>query len=351
MKKFSEEKTQELLKGLQDENINVEVEHIDKFLQQNGVLVKVHIGRTRNYLEVNPKIFGVDINKSQELTEFFKDYIKNGSMTFIPNDDERRLHNIEAKVRTEKNRKSLGYDNEYMTIPIYKEFAEYVKKAREEYFAERDNILDKWDLLMERFKEKLKISLEQMNAVDSFHAYEQVINKLPGKEDYSGSFYMEISLRAFPVAENIDLFDEDIQEKIKEDTLKDSISSVNEILSNTLADCFTVVNSLLVSYDKSGKIAHKTMTGLKDGADRIKQKNLFQIEKINNISIKMAKMASLQDPDEIAEKAENVLAQIYGYAEEVGLTNKLSLNKSVLSEEELSLIYKSFQMEEEEENV
>lgn len=360
MKVLNQEMTNEMLKGLTGDHIEVGIENVGQFLQQNGVLVKVNIGRIRNYIEVNPKIFGVDVDKSQELGEFFKEYIKNGSMTFIPNSDEKVLHNIEAKVRTKKDRMALGYNNEYMTLDIYKEFAQYVKEAEKEYLEKRDLIVSKWDDkidgmgniieegLITKFKKSLKKSLEEMNAVNGLHAFEQVISKLPSKEDYINSFYLKIKLSAFPIAQNLDLFDEEISEQIKNDCIQDSINSVNEILGNTLSDCFTVVNNLLVSYDKGGKIAHKTMAGLKEGAKRISQKNLFKSPMIESIAKDMISMSSLSDADEIAEKSEVVLSKIYGYASEVNLISKLDLNKSVLSEEELDIIYKSFKMEMEE---
>lgn len=347
MKNFNNEKTEEMLKGLEDENVRVTVENIDKILQENGVLVKVHVGRTRNYVEVSPKVFGIDVDKSEGLNEFFKEYMKNGRMTFIPNTDEKILHNIESKVRTEQKRKAIGYDNEYMTILIYKEFNEYVKIAREEYFNASERILDKWDELILRFKESLKSSLDEMSAINKLNVYEQVIAKLPSREDYRKSFYLDISLRAFPVSENINLFDESIGEEIKQSQIRDSVNSVHEILSNTLADCFDVLNNLLVSFDgsKNGKIAPKTMSGLREGAKRVKQKNLFKNSLIDSISEDMDVMYNMDNGEDIAEMAEVTLAKIYGYAKEVDLSKAINLNKSFMSEEELGLMYNAYKSE------
>lgn len=344
-KQFNREETNELLKGLAGENIDVSIENIDKFLQQQGVLVKIHIGRARNYIEVNPKIFGVDVDKSEELNEFFSQYIKNGTMTFIPNSDEKVLHNIEAKVRTKRDRMALGYDNEYMPLEIYKEFKTYVENAREEYLEVRDSILDRWNDLIARFKGVLRASLSDMNALNKEAVYDQIVNKLPTKDDYKNSFYMRIGLRAFPVAENLSLFDDEISNQIKETLIEDSIKSVQEILGNTLADCFTSVNAILISYDKSNKIAHKTMAGLKEGAKRIKQKNLFKNPFIEGIAKDMEAMSKLSSDDEVVEKAEIVVCKIYGYSQEINITS-LPLNKSAIDAEDMATIYNSIKVEE-----
>lgn len=347
-KQFNRQETEELLKGLAGDDIEVSIENIDKFLQQQGVLVKIHIGRARNYIEVNPKIFGVDVDKSEELNEFFSEYIKNGTMNFIPNSDEKVLHNIEAKVRTKRDRMAIGYDNEYMPLEIYKEFKDYVDKAREEYLEVRDSILDRWNDLIARFKGVLRASLSDMNALNKEAIYEQIIGKLPTKEDYKNSFYMRIGLRAFPVSQNLNLFDDEISSQIKETLLQDSVRSVHEILGNTLADCFTSVNAILISYDKSNKIAHKTMAGLKEGAKRIRQKNLFKNPFIESIAKDMESMTKLSSDDEVVEKAEIVVCKIYGYSQEINITT-LPLNKSAIDQEDMITIYKSIKADEAEE--
>lgn len=344
-KQFNIKETENLLEGLAGEDIEVSVENIDRFLQQQGVLVKIHIGRARNYIEVNPKIFGVDVDKSEELNEFFNEYIKNGTMTFIPNSDEKRLRNIEAKVRTKRERMAIGYDNEYMPIEIYKEFKDYVDKSRIEYLHVRDMIIDRWDELIARFKGVLSTSLSDMNALNKEAIYQQILSKLPTKKDYEDSFYMRIGLRAFPVAENLDLFDEDISTQMRETLLQDSVKSVYDILGNTLKDCFNSVNAVLVSYDKSNRIAHKTMAGLKEGAKRIRQKNLFKNPMIESIAKNMEDMTKLSSDDEISESAEIVLSKIYGYSTEISV-KPIPLSKSALTGEDMLIIYNSIKDED-----
>ncbi|HCL4480136.1 TPA: hypothetical protein N2D99_002222 [Clostridium botulinum] len=343
MKNFDNAKTEELIRGLQEEGVNISVETIDEYLQKQGVLVKIHVGRIRNYVEVSPKLFGVNNEESEQLKEFFKEYMKNGSLTFIPNSYEKTLKAIESKVRMKKNRLALGYDGEYMTIDTYREYAQYVKECREEYLIQRNLIVSNWANLMSKFREVVRSSLEQMNAISKETIYNEIISRIPSKEEYSRSFYMDISLKAFPVMSNINLFDEDIAEEVKKSIKQESVRSVYEILGNTLGDAFENINNILLSYDNTGKIANKTLGAVKECGRRIGKKNLFKNAVIDSIILDINEMTNIIDHGDIAEKCEIILSKIYGYAEEIEVLDYINTRKSLLTEEEMLLIYGTFE--------
>ncbi len=342
MKSFDNAKTEELIRGLQEDGVNISVENIDEYLQKQGVLVKIHVGRTRNYVEVSPKMFGVNNEKSEELKEFFKEYMKNGSLTFIPNSYEKKLKAIESKVRMKKNRLALGYDGEYMTIDTYREYAQYVKECREEYFTQRNSILLDWANLMSKFRQVTRNSLEQMNSINKEKIYNEIISRIPSKEEYSRSFYMDISLKAFPVMSNLNLFDENIAEEVRKSIKRESVRSVYEILGNTLGDAFESVNNILISYDNNGKIANKTMGCINECANRLNKKNLFKNAIIDSIIADLDIIKTLSDHLDICEECEIILSKIYGYAEEIEVLDYINTRKSVLSEEQMLLIYETF---------
>lgn len=332
-------KTEELLEGLNGENVSVE--NIDNYLQQQGVLVDVHVGRLRNKVDISPNMFGVDTEKSEELANFFNDYVKTGKMCFIPMKYEKKFQSIETSLRTKKKEMALGYENKYMPIETYKEYKEYVEQKRKEYLYVRDEIMLLWDALMDTFRYTVDCSLTEMNALNASTLKKEIFSKIPSKETYGNSFYVETSLKAFPVMNNLDLFDESIEDEIRESIQRDSINSVYEILANILSDAFESVNKVLSYYNKNGTLTDKQLKVLRDLTPRIASKNILKNGLVNEIIHDLREVSGLDDYDDMAEMCEGVLARIYGFATEIEVDMYLDLSKSALSTEELSSIYRA----------
>ncbi|MDF2880095.1 MAG: hypothetical protein K0R54_652 [Clostridiaceae bacterium] len=340
---FNKEKTQELISNLTKDGVSIGIEDLGTYIREQGLIVKVHIGRKRNYVEVSPKIFGVDLEKEgNNVKEFFKEHMKMGKMSFIPDSDEKNLVNIESSVRMQKRRNTIGYDDSFMTLPLYEEFQEMFEDKKKEYFGVRDDIVSRWELLIARFKELLSIALDELHTIDKDKVYHSVISKLPTKEEYLNSFYMTISAKAFPVTENLDMFSNDIQLQIKEGLNQETIATLYDIVGNTLNDAFENVNKIIIAVNKSqsGKIAGKTLGAIKKSAKRIAQKNIFNNKKIDSIKDSILYMISgALDEDEMVEEAEIILSKIYGYAMELNIDSTIDIRYSSLSEAELLEIY------------
>lgn len=340
--RFDKKKTEELLKELKAKGLVVGVEDLGHYIRKKGVIVKEHIGRKRNYIEISPKLFGVDVNqKAEELKEFFKEHIQMGKLKFIPDSDEKKLINIESSVRMQRRRMSIGYEDSFMPIETYKEFLKEFEEKKKEYFSVRDGILSRWDVLLNRFKEILKVSLDELNAVDKDVIFKTICSKLPTKAEYANSFYMELSVKAFPVVDNLDMFDESLQKQIKEGLNEDTIATLYEILGNTLDDAFENVSKVLEGIQKNRKVPNKTMGAIKKTAERIAQKNIFHNIRIDQIKNSILEMIQHSNDIEVAaEYCENILAEIYGYAKELGIDSLIKTQDSPLTEEELLEIYR-----------
>ncbi|MFJ8528677.1 hypothetical protein [Bacillus sp. NPDC094106] len=347
MKTVDAKQTEEILQGLQEDGVNVTVENVDEYLQKQGVLVKVHVGRLRNYVEVTPGLFGVDVSQSEELDSFFKNYIRNGRLNFIPNDYEKKLRSIEAKVRKMKATLAIGYDNEYLPIDIYKDFSKYVKEARVEYFEVRDNILANWIQLIRIFEDSLQNSLEQMGALNKEAIQRSIMSRIPTQEKYEESFYLRTSLKAFPVIANVNLFDEEIAEEVRESIRQESVKGVYEIMGNVLNDAFQVVNRSLSIYEERNRLTQTSLNSIKNSSYRIKKKNLFKNAFVDEIADDLYTLSGTPQSD-IAEVGEIILAKIYGYSYEIGIQNEINLKDSVLSEEELEIICSTFNKQTQE---
>ena len=330
------EKTNELLDGLKDENVTVE--NVDKYLQQQGVLVDVHVGRLRNKVDITPGMLGVDKDTTEELSTFFNEYVKTGKICFIPMSYEKKFQSIETSLREKKREMAIGYDNKYMPIQTYKEYKIYMENKKAEYLNLKDEVLENWDSLIYSFKTTLENSLNEMNALDRVKITQKIFEKIPSKDTYGESFYVSTSLKAFPVMTNIDLFDESLNDELRESIQKQSVNSVYEILSNILSDAFSSVNKILVYYNKNRRLTEKQLTILRDLIPRISSKNIFKNVLVDEIIQDLNNIRSLSDFDDMAECCESVLARIYSFAKDIEVDVELDLSNSILSVDELEIL-------------
>lgn len=339
---FNAEKTNELLEDLKNQGMIVGIEDLAGYIRKQGLIVKEHIGRKRNYVEVSPKLFGVDVNsKGDDVKELFKEHVKMGKLSFIPDSFEKKLVNLESSLRMARRRACIGYDDKFMPLEVYKQFIKNeFETKKKEYFELRDEIVRQWDGLIRRFKDILKISLEELNSFDKESIEATIVAKLPSKQEYQDSFYMTITAKAFPVVENLDMFEESIQEQIREGLNQETIETLYQIIGKTLDDAFENVSKILITIQKNDKVANKTLGAIKKAAERVSQNNIFHNPKIEEIRLEILDvLASSNEIDVMAEKAEYLLAKIYGYAKELNIENSVNLNGSPLSADELDSIY------------
>lgn len=334
---FNADKTKELVNNLKNDGLVVGIEDLSSYIRKQGLIVEEHIGRRRNFIKVSPRIFGVDLTtKRDEVNEFFKEHIQMGRISFIPEAYEKKLVNIESSVRVSKKRNTIGYDSKFMTIDSYREFMAFVEQKKKEYLGVRDEIVTNWETILERFKNILEISLNDLGALDKEMAFSSIITKLPTKEEYGNSFYMSVGAKAFPVTENLEMFETDIQEQIKEGLNEETIRTMYEIIGHTLNDAFENVSKLVKSYAKNRTIAVRTLGGVKASAKRIGQKNIFHNKKVEEIRVAIWDMMKLSPMyEEMTEEAEVIMYLIYGYAKELYIEDMIELKDSPLSEDEL----------------
>jgi len=329
----------EMLKGLEGENVTVE--NIDRYFQQQGVIVRVHVGRIRGNFELSPSTLGVNL-QSEEVKQFFKNHVRNGSMAFIPLNIEQQFQRIENRIRMAKVRMSIGYDNSFMPIEIYKDFAEQVKKAREEYFQIRDLVLNQWDQLKADFRRNLKTALSEMNPADQERIEQAILSKYPSKLAYANSFYLKTSLKAFPVMANLSLLDKNLSTEVKESALEDNLRMVHEVLGIALDEIFQIANTVYKAFDRGRTLPNKTKGALSGAIKGIKKKNLLKHPTVESLVGELESLYQTKEADEALELAESILARSYGEAAELGLLNYIDLRDCDLTQADLEILYQSY---------
>ena len=342
--KFDEEKTRQLIEEIREQGMDVSVENLAQYIRTQGLIVKVHVGGGKSVYELSPKAYGIDEdNLGSETKELLAKHVKRSKISLLPNTYSKKLENLESNLRMQCRRNSIGYDNSFMPMETYKEFVEFFKETQKEYMAVRDEIMDKYDFLVKRFKEITRISLEELNAIDLEGQYNKIVGRFGGepgdpayekfKEKYKNSFYMSLSVKAFPVTENLDMFEDDIKRQIQDGLNQETVQTLYEIIGNALNDAFTSVAKIINSAQKNdGKVAPRTLGSIDDCIKRVKQKNIFANAKINSIIQDVeVMMANSSDSDILLQNAEIVLSKIYSYAVDLQIGYLISLKDSPLS--------------------
>ena len=340
---FDEVKTQELVAGMKEQGIDVGIENLSKYIRTQGVLVHVHIGGGRKEINVSPKIYGVNEDEmGAETQEFLKKHMKKGKVTFLPEEYDKRLKQIDARVRKTRREYACGMDDSFMTMGIFKEFKKYFDENCIEFFELRDEIIANFDSFVQRFKVITEKSLEELNAIDKARELERIFSVLPTKEQYLKSFYMNLTVKAFPIAENMDVFDEEIKNSIQDGLDEDTVGIIYEGIGRTLSDAFLALSGILNGCDKD-KIHHKVVDGLKNSIKRVGLKNVFCNNKVEKVKKEMEELVlNIDDIFMVQEKAECLLAEIYGYATELKIVQYIDTSKCPLNPKELLSIFEDY---------
>ena len=332
---------QNLLVGLEELDENVSIENIDRYFQQQGVIVHVHVGRIRGSFELTPKTLGVNL-ASDEVKGFFKDHVRNGSMSFLPMTVEKKFHRIENRIRQLRVRMSIGYDNSFMPIETYKQFKTRVEEAREEYFELRDQVLLEWYDLKNKFMVNLNTALSEMNTSDKEKIYQAISKWYPSKTAYHDSFYMETSLKAFPVMANLSLLDERLSDEVRESSVKDNLKMIHEVLGIAFNQAFEVANIVYRSYAVNRKLPSKTKGSISRAIKEIKSKNLLKHPSVEELVEDLDALYQSTEVDEATEIAEIIMAKSYGNCSELDLMSYLDLSNSELSQMDLEVLAQSY---------
>lgn len=333
------------IKKILGENTNISVENINKYISQQGVVVRISIGGGNNSYRISPKIYGIKEDKLIEegnIKEFFDDHVRNGSIVFVPKHYKEKLNSIESKIRGKVRELSIGYNNSFIPISSYPEFIEYFENCREEFFEVRDELVEKYSFMCHRFINIARKSLEDLDAKDAREELEKIISKLPSKEKFSDSFRFDKEVSAFPIEENITLFDnEEIIEEIKKTTEKTSNNLIIDSTINIINEGMTSLSAVIKSAIDSGKIHQRSMYGLKNSIKKMGVKNIFANPKLDKIKSEMSEIP-LTDDDSAVELAEKLLAELYNYSVELGIENEIDLEGCLLSRKRLMEIYEFY---------
>lgn len=339
--KFDRQKTEDLIKTLETDGVSIEIENIDHYIKKKGVIVNVKAGGGKSSYSISPKIYGVDTTELKEDAEnFLKKHIKGGKVSFLSDDEEKKIIAIESKLRKKRKELSIGFNNSFMPIESYTEFKEYFNQAKRDYFQLRDELVAKFDTLVEDYVRRVSAALQELGTAATEDEFNSLMNKIPTQDEFKNSFYMELIVTAFPVAENLDIFSPEVAEDVKKGINEGALNILYESMGSALDEAFlsmlTVINS-----NSLEKIHPNVINGIKNAINRVKRKNILGNPKVDEIVEKMREMIDV-DIDNAMQIAEIVISKIYLYTKEMGIINLISINKSPFSLDELEEMSKIY---------
>ena len=336
-KKATKTDINKMLKGIR----GVNVENFSTYLQQTGVVVEPHVGRLRRRFALPKEVLGIKCKDN----DFYADYVNGGSFSLLTKSDENSLSSIESAVRHAVKRYAIGFDGKYMPIEIYKdEYLPYFKGKQENYFKKRDEIAAKWDETVGMFKNKLEEFLEnnaELTDEEMQTVKANIYTSIPTKEQFVDSFYMNVSLSAFPVPANLSLLDESISDEIKDSIARNSVETLYEVLGNLMNDAFKSINGIISYYNEKGCISRKFKSVTNELVKRLQKNNILKHVLIDEIIQDVKNLNEEDDEDDIVEKCELIMSKIYGFALETKTDNYIDFSNSQLNVGAMYTIYTS----------
>lgn len=322
---------------------NVEIYDVNEFFQKEGVLVDVHAGRFSGKATLNPKIYGVDVDKDEFVSSFRKEYIKGEKISFLPNSIEKKFISIESATRIKKKEMSVGFEDRYMPIEIFKEFCDFLKIQQARYNEVKEEVLSQWGALRTSFVNNLDVVLQTMNPNDAETIKGEILKKAPTKDQFEKSCKLDINVLAFPSSSNLSILDENISEEVRESIERKSLETVYEVLGTILKDAYGVINNALLKYDETETFKKSTIDSILRLKDRISKRNILKHKTINQIQ---DSLDFKETSDEyICEMLEQTLILIYSFAKSIEIEDYIDVSNSYIEEDMLESLSKSVAIE------
>ncbi len=322
---------------------NVTIDGLSKFISQSGVIVHPHIGRLRKRVALPKELLGnVNSADKKDDDEFYSEYITQGTINLIPKSDEKKLISIETSVRGQVSKLAIACDGTFMTSDVYvEEYLPYFNKKKTEYFEKRDEIVAKWDILIDIFKTKLEMFLDRRNIANKQAIMNSVIASIPTKNDFANSFYMNVTLTAFPVEENVDMFSSAVADQVRRSITDTKLVVVKEMLGTLLGETFTKINDLLVYYRDNGEIKKQQMKPMRELKKNLIKNNILKHTLIQSMVEEFTTLEKIdtEECDDLAEQMERILAMAYGFLKDTGLDEYIKATDLAIDEFDMARMY------------
>ncbi|MGB9804671.1 DUF3150 domain-containing protein [Desulfofundulus sp.] len=202
--------------GLDPGDVNVRMDVLVTNMCRDGVLVDLHVGRTRFMRRLDEQDLGL-AHEDEEHRKFLQEYVRLGNKFLLNSKYLQILDSLERNGR--RTVEKYGFKTRWGIFVPYKNFAlmrEKIEEIKKEYFAVRDEILDRYDQLKEetrRVYERAALESYRMIKRDRYAVVPEeftrafvdgVMALFPDKEHVRDSFYFDLDVGFVPLTSVIE---------------------------------------------------------------------------------------------------------------------------------------------------
>ena len=296
------------------------ITELASYMAKIGVYVDVHIKRCRGSIALPPRAVGVRTDRmSAETKDAYDSIVRLGVLRFVPQEDERKLYAIETAMR--RSLSDYTTVDGFMPTALFPSYTEKFNQLHDEYMAQRDAIVDKWDELVNDFSARVRTMLAGIRMLqrDRVRLHETIMKSLPSKAYYRDSFACYTSTRSIaaqPYGDDVDLPD-DVRRAVQNTWEQATVSMVEQSVVMMLAEVFDAINNAVRSYMETGRIHGRTLNSLAAHGERLSRLNVFHNPEIASVST-LLRHAPDQDLVTMEAELEQCLISIYRYTDSVG---------------------------------
>jgi len=196
------------------DNVYIQKDVLATKLSQEGYIYKVHIGRCRFTARLRPEDVGLD-PENEAHKDFVKRYLSLGRKLLLPTDILKRLDQLEGKIRRVVDEKYAvpTVAGSFVPFKNVEPMKEEIEKLKEEYFAVRDEILDRYDAITaetEASYRKFAVEVYRLIKKNAYYSpsddeteqfVRSAMNHFPSKKEIYGSFYVTLNVGVIETTE------------------------------------------------------------------------------------------------------------------------------------------------------
>jgi len=323
------------LAGLEADGISLRVRSLADYMASNCVLVTPHVGRSRGYIPMPDSAYGLDLSQfTEEGGAFYKTRVSQSHLTFIPPEDESALGAIEKRLRRAVELKSIT--DGFMPMSAYDDLKKEFEKNRAAYFDKRDEICQKWEILVSSFELGVNAMLQGINMPQTARnaLKELFLSQIPDKKTYRDSFTMDLHVRAFP-AEGSAVpagLNSSIAADVKKTWSDEVVQTAMLSIEKTIGQVWSKLLSAMRQYLKNDTIRESSINALENFVSELSWKNVFKNPILTQLNAEIKGISFLKT-DEQANLIEGAIGYVYAYAKDINLD--LDLSKSPYDQDQL----------------
>lgn len=308
--------------GVNPEDIEAKLDIAATKLGQEGIIVELHIGRTRFEQILKPSDIGISTD-NEDMRNFITDYINLGRRRLIPASYIKKLNAIESRARRclENNSFETGWGR-FVPYKLFPKFHEKIKEIEEKYKNIYSEIILNYDKIREQCREVYKSAAPEIykmleknrdvvvpkEFVTEFT--ESVMNYFPRRESIENAYMFEMKISFVPLSSTMKEMQQQIYERkelmetqkeiakqIKEGYKKEVEGFISDISVQLRSMVYEAVSKARESFQKNGSLTGPSVKSLKEMVLKVKALNFMGDEQIIYYTQELEQMLE-KDADE-----------------------------------------------------